>query len=159
MELPPRAHRSPRRRAPPPPPMTTRLRAVESDDLRALDHAEARYHGRGALPEFGKTVGRELGDDELLKTVYPGGFNRGVAVAAAAERRHGPPKGGRRAGAAELAADYASGALHPGDLKPAVLAAVVKVLERVQDAFKTDKDAKQADAALKAFVKKSAKKK
>ena len=41
----------------------------------------------------------------------------------------------------------------------AVLAAVVKVLERVQDAFKTDKDAKQADAALKAYIKKSAKKK
>ena len=77
------------------------------------------------------------------------------------EVRRKPENGGDRdyAAAAELAADYASGALHPGDLKPAVLAAVVKVLERVQDAFKTDKDAKQADAALKAFIKKSAKQK
>ena len=77
------------------------------------------------------------------------------------EVRRKPENGGDRdyATAAELVTDYASGALHPGDLKPAVLAAVVKVLERIQEAFKKDKDAKQADTTLKAFVKKIAKKK
>lgn len=43
---------------------------------------------------------------------------------------------------AELAADYASGALHPSDLKPALAAALNAILQPVRDHFESDAEAK-----------------
>lgn len=39
---------------------------------------------------------------------------------------------------AQLEADYVSGALHPGDLKPAVATAINKLLQPVRDHFEND---------------------
>eukprot|EP00854_Cymbomonas_tetramitiformis_P012860 gene12860-15198_t len=58
-----------------------------------------------------------------------------------------------------LTADFTSEALHPGDLKASVGAKVVDVLTKIQGEFKQNKDAKKADADVKAFIKKMSKKK
>jgi len=42
----------------------------------------------------------------------------------------------------ELVADYESGALHPGDLKPSLAAAINTILQPVRDHFKNDVNAK-----------------
>lgn len=43
----------------------------------------------------------------------------------------------------EVVADFEAGALHPGDLKPALGRALNKIIEPVQTHFKTDPYAKQ----------------
>ena len=43
----------------------------------------------------------------------------------------------------ELAADYGSGALHPGDLKPALAKALNAILQPVRDHFASDERAKK----------------
>jgi len=42
----------------------------------------------------------------------------------------------------ELTADYASGALHPADVKPALAKAINEILKPVRDHFNTSSDAK-----------------
>ena len=60
---------------------------------------------------------------------------------------------------AALRAAFASGELHPGDLKPAVRDAVDKVLQRVRDAVKASAElAKALKEVEKAAKKKAAKK-
>lgn len=59
----------------------------------------------------------------------------------------------------ELQADFGSGALHPGDLKAAVNALTVGVLEELNKALGANKDLKQAVKVLKNYQKKAAKKK
>lgn len=54
----------------------------------------------------------------------------------------------------QLEADFASGALHPGDLKASVSNAMVQVLTSVAAAFKSDPVATKAAKELKAFEKK-----
>ena len=54
----------------------------------------------------------------------------------------------------QLEADFASGALHPGDLKASVSNAMVQVLTNVAAAFKSDPVATKAAKELKAFEKK-----
>ena len=44
---------------------------------------------------------------------------------------------------AELEADYASGAVHPSDLKPALAAALNTILQPVRDHFASNAEAKQ----------------
>ena len=51
----------------------------------------------------------------------------------------------------ELAADYASGALHPGDLKPALAAALNAILQPVRDHFENDAEAKALLKQVKSF--------
>eukprot|EP00584_Thalassiosira_punctigera_P004969 CAMPEP_0172531454 /NCGR_PEP_ID=MMETSP1067-20121228/4857_1 /TAXON_ID=265564 ORGANISM="Thalassiosira punctigera, Strain Tpunct2005C2" /NCGR_SAMPLE_ID=MMETSP1067 /ASSEMBLY_ACC=CAM_ASM_000444 /LENGTH=831 /DNA_ID=CAMNT_0013315837 /DNA_START=20 /DNA_END=2515 /DNA_ORIENTATION=- len=58
-----------------------------------------------------------------------------------------------------LLEDFARGALHPGDLKGAVSAAMVEVLTRTSAAIKGDADAAKGVKALKAYEKKMAKQK
>ena len=61
-----------------------------------------------------------------------------------------------------MSADFASGALHPGDLKAAVTAVMVDVLARLAGGAKKEAGWKKAAACLKAAKKKadkSAKKK
>ena len=43
----------------------------------------------------------------------------------------------------EVVADYGSGALHPGDLKPALAKALNAILQPVRDHFATDERAKK----------------
>eukprot|EP00180_Rhodochaete_pulchella_P003843 Plantae.Rhodophyta-Rhodochaete_pulchella.ctg6996.p1 GENE.Plantae.Rhodophyta-Rhodochaete_pulchella.ctg6996~~Plantae.Rhodophyta-Rhodochaete_pulchella.ctg6996.p1 ORF type:complete len:137 (+),score=26.20 Plantae.Rhodophyta-Rhodochaete_pulchella.ctg6996:1-411(+) len=51
----------------------------------------------------------------------------------------------------ELAKDYESGALHPGDLKPALSRALNQILKPVRDHFEKDKEAKSLLARVKAY--------
>lgn len=53
--------------------------------------------------------------------------------------------------AEELEADYASGKLHPGDLKPALAKAINAILQPVRDHFVNDKDAAALLKQVKAF--------
>ena len=80
----------------------------------------------------------------------------------ALEIARSPENGGDKAyGAADLAAmtaDFASGALHPGDLKPAVVAGLqATLLKPAADGGGDAPDAKKDAAALKALAKKLAK--
>lgn len=80
----------------------------------------------------------------------------------ALEINRSPENGGDKAyGAADLAAmtaDFASGALHPGDLKPAVVAGLQgTLLKAAADGVGNAPDAKKDAAALKALAKKLAK--
>ena len=43
----------------------------------------------------------------------------------------------------DLVADYESGALHPGDVKPALTKAINEILQPVRDHFENNKQAKQ----------------
>lgn len=51
----------------------------------------------------------------------------------------------------ELVADYATGVLHPGDLKPALSKALNKILEPVREHFKNDSNAKDLLKRVKAY--------
>eukprot|EP00948_MAST-09A_sp_MAST-9A-sp1_P001566 g1566.t1 len=51
----------------------------------------------------------------------------------------------------ELESDFASGDLHPGDLKPALAAAINKILDPVRKHFTTDKRAKDLLKRVKEF--------
>jgi len=57
----------------------------------------------------------------------------------------------------ELEKDFASGSLHPGDLKAATTFIMVSILEKLSVAIKADVEATKAAKALKAFQKKLAK--
>lgn len=59
----------------------------------------------------------------------------------------------------EMEAAFKDGSLHPGDLKATATAIMVKVLETLSGALKSNSDATKASKALKAFAKKMAKKK
>ena len=52
---------------------------------------------------------------------------------------------------------YASGALHPGDLKPAVRDAVDEVLQRVRAAIASDPELQKADKEVTKVLKRNAK--
>ncbi|KAM0838296.1 hypothetical protein ACQ4PT_061075 [Festuca glaucescens] len=52
----------------------------------------------------------------------------------------------------ELLADYISGALHPGDVKPALAKAINQILQPVRDHFKKNSDAKVLCNAAKVSV-------
>ncbi|KAJ1409828.1 Tyrosine-tRNA ligase, archaeal/eukaryotic-type [Sesbania bispinosa] len=51
----------------------------------------------------------------------------------------------------ELAADYESGELHPGDLKPALSKSLNKILEPVREHFRKDSNAKELLKRVKAY--------
>ena len=51
----------------------------------------------------------------------------------------------------DFEADYASGKIHPGDLKPAVTAAINSILEPVRQHFETDPAAKKLLAQVRAY--------
>lgn len=57
----------------------------------------------------------------------------------------------------DLEKDFGDGSLHPGDLKAAVTAVTLKILENLAQATKADKEATQAAKTLKAFQKKLSK--
>lgn len=54
--------------------------------------------------------------------------------------------------------DFASGSLHPGDLKASSTAAMVSTLEKLSSGINQDGDAQKASKTLKAYQKKAAKK-
>jgi tyrosyl-tRNA synthetase len=51
----------------------------------------------------------------------------------------------------ELEAAYVAGAIHPGDLKPAIAKAINEILEPVRQHFKTNQVAKQLLATIKKY--------
>jgi tyrosyl-tRNA synthetase len=51
----------------------------------------------------------------------------------------------------DLVADYSSGALHPGDLKPALSRALNLILQPVRDHFENDPTAKELLKQVKAY--------
>jgi tyrosyl-tRNA synthetase len=51
----------------------------------------------------------------------------------------------------ELCADYASGAVHPGDLKPALARNLNRILLPVRDHFEKDVDAKALLKTVKGY--------
>ena len=55
--------------------------------------------------------------------------------------------------------DFASGALHPSDLKPPLIKIAVGVLDKIATALNSSGDAKKAAATLKNFQKKLSKQK
>jgi tyrosyl-tRNA synthetase len=57
----------------------------------------------------------------------------------------------------QLAADFAAGALHPGDVKPATARALNIILQPVRDHFKNDIKAKKILSQVKAYMKAQAK--
>ena len=59
----------------------------------------------------------------------------------------------------DIEGDFKSGALHPGDLKGAVTKVVVELLTKLQAEAKADKEFGQASKAMKAYIKKTKKKK
>eukprot|EP00301_Raphidiophrys_heterophryoidea_P019522 c4441_g1_i1.p1 GENE.c4441_g1_i1~~c4441_g1_i1.p1 ORF type:complete len:754 (-),score=211.89 c4441_g1_i1:165-2396(-) len=59
----------------------------------------------------------------------------------------------------KMRTDFASGALHPGDLKPAVAKLLDQVVQKVRDHSKNSEDLKKAENTLKNFAKQQAKKK
>lgn len=81
--------------------------------------------------------------------------NNGVTVKRSAENGGDTTYRSR----SELVADFAAGALHPGDLKAAASAIMVEVLTKVGESIKADADAAKGVKALKAFEKKMAKQK
>ena len=52
---------------------------------------------------------------------------------------------------AELEADYVSGALHPGDLKPALTKALNRMIQPVRDHFTNNADAKKLLQTIKSY--------
>ncbi|XP_028102955.1 tyrosine--tRNA ligase 1, cytoplasmic-like [Camellia sinensis] len=66
----------------------------------------------------------------------------------------GPDNGGEKTfnNIEELVADYESGQLHPGDLKPALSKALNKILQPVRDHFKNDPAAKELLKKVKVCV-------
>jgi len=82
-------------------------------------------------------------------------FARGGSVNVARKEENGGDKAYTTLD--ELRADYAEGRLHPADLKPALTKAVEEFLTPIRALFKT-KEAKDADAKLKAVLKKMTKK-
>ncbi len=58
----------------------------------------------------------------------------------------------------DLERDFGSGNLHPGDLKATASNVMVEILERVSRALQQEDKANKAAKAIKAFVKKNAKK-
>ncbi|CAL5343268.1 unnamed protein product [Camellia sinensis] len=65
----------------------------------------------------------------------------------------GPDNGGEKTfnNIEELVADYESGQLHPGDLKPALSKALNKILQPVRDHFKNDPAAKELLKRVKGY--------
>lgn len=59
---------------------------------------------------------------------------------------------------ADIERDFASGALHPGDLKASSTAVMVATLDKLSSGIKNDGEATKASKALKAYQKKAAKK-
>ncbi len=53
--------------------------------------------------------------------------------------------------AAEVQADYLSGALHPSDMKPALAAALNAILQPIRDHLANDAEAKRLQQEVKAF--------
>lgn len=51
----------------------------------------------------------------------------------------------------ELVADYESGALHPGDLKPGLVKALNAILQPVRDHFENNEEAKALLKQVKSF--------
>jgi tyrosyl-tRNA synthetase len=51
----------------------------------------------------------------------------------------------------ELEADYVSGAVHPGDLKPSLAAMLNEILQPVRDHFKNNAEAKALLAQIKQY--------
>jgi tyrosyl-tRNA synthetase len=51
----------------------------------------------------------------------------------------------------ELVKDYTSGALHPGDLKPALAKALNRILQPVRDHFENDPQAKALLKQVKSY--------
>jgi tyrosyl-tRNA synthetase len=60
-------------------------------------------------------------------------------------------------GGDDILKDFASEALHPGDLKNAATPLVISVLDRLSSAIKQDSDASKSAKTLKALQKKMAK--
>ena len=81
-------------------------------------------------------------------------FSTGATFAIARKEENGGDK--TYAALAELQADFLSGALHPGDLKPFVTKAVDAFLQRVRDHCKAQEAGKKAEAEVRAFLKKLA---
>ena len=59
---------------------------------------------------------------------------------------------------ADIERDFASGTLHPGDLKALSTAVMVVTLDKLSSGIKKDGEATKASKALKAYQKKAAKK-
>ena len=57
----------------------------------------------------------------------------------------------------ELRGDFESGALHPGDLKPAVTKAVDAFMQKIRDHIKATDVAKKAETEMKNYIKKASK--
>lgn len=101
----------------------------------------------------------------------PGNVGFCPPIAAAATFAMGPPSNGclsvkrppenggdcEYSKVGDLEGDFASGALHPGDLKAATTAVMVNVLEKLASGIKADAKAFKASKDLKNFQKKMAK--
>lgn len=75
------------------------------------------------------------------------------AIRSAPQVSRKPDNGGDKtySDIAELCADYASGALHPGDLKPALAKALNAILQPVRDHFANDAAAAALLKQVKSF--------
>jgi len=73
--------------------------------------------------------------------------------------KRSPENGGDREyrQAGEIESDFGGGSLHPGDLKAAVTAVMVGVLDKLAAGLKADAEAARAAKDLKAFQKKISK--
>jgi tyrosyl-tRNA synthetase len=125
---------------------------TENDEYFLLD--DPKVHGKAKLKKaFCEPLNTAFCPPIDLASVF--------AMRPALTVERSPENGGpvHYSSRAQLEADFASGALHPGDLKASVSGTMVQVLSDVAVALKSDGVAAKAAKELKAFEKKMQKKK
>ncbi len=140
------------------------LKAV-ADGAAAVDDADAELLLADGTPDVQRKMKKAFCEPANAAFCPPLALAAELILPFGAERsltiRRQPDNGGdlQLSDAASLAELYASGALHPGDLKPAVRDAVDRVLQRFRDAVKAKKELAAAQKEVDKVAKRAAKKK
>ena len=137
------------------PPRESTAHKTESDEYYILD--DPKVHGKSKMKKAFCEPGNVGFCPPIEVFAYFGGLENGKTVTIS----RSPDNGGdvTYTAKAELLRDFASGSLHPGDLKAAVSNMMVDVLTKLSTVIKDDDAASKGVKALKAFEKKMAKQK
>ncbi|KAL7549320.1 hypothetical protein ACHAWF_012593 [Thalassiosira exigua] len=137
------------------PPRESAAHVTEFDGYLLSD--DPKVHGKSKVKRAFCEPGNVAFCPPIELLAYFGGIGSGKEVTIA----RSPDNGGdvTYSDKASLVADFASGALHPGDLKGATSKVVVEALTAIAAEIKADGDAAKGVKALKAFEKKMAKQK
>jgi tyrosyl-tRNA synthetase len=145
------------------PPRESAAHRTESDEYYVTD--DPKVHGKSKMKKAFCEPGNVGFCPPIELLAYFGGLEGGGADCEDHRRvvtiSRSPDNGGdvTYAAKSELVRDFASGALHPGDLKGAVSNMMVEVLTKISAEIKCDDASSKGVKALKAFEKKMAKQK